>query len=214
MTSTTTTNGNGDHNDNDNDDDNDDERWHGHGHGYSMVEQQQQQQQQQLPPVSQSSQLRGDVVGNDSDSDHHEDDLWSFPNELLREPQMKALVEECETRDKAATTGRSNSGARARARARACDRDNNNNNGNYDNNIDNDDCDDNDDDDDDDCPPSWTSRCVVCLEQSATHAMVPCGHLCLCAECTVRSFSKAICGTPSCPVCRQPLSMVLRIFVP
>jgi hypothetical protein len=46
--------------------------------------------------------------------------------------------------------------------------------------------------------------CVICLSAGRSHAMVPCGHLCLCARCAPRA------GT-HCPVCRS-LGMVCRIY--
>jgi len=52
------------------------------------------------------------------------------------------------------------------------------------------------------------NNCVVCLESKATMALVPCGHLSLCQEC-----SSNLDGL-RCPVCRQPSESMLHIFMP
>ena len=49
--------------------------------------------------------------------------------------------------------------------------------------------------------------CVVCLEEPNTHAMVPCGHLCVCAACSQKI------GKTACPVCREPVQMVMKIYM-
>ena len=50
------------------------------------------------------------------------------------------------------------------------------------------------------------SFCVVCLDSEATHAMVPCGHLCVCSDC----------GDPTrlynCPMCRGRIERIMKIF--
>ena len=38
--------------------------------------------------------------------------------------------------------------------------------------------------------------CVICLEHASTHVAVPCGHFCLCADCTK--------DLALCPMCRAP----------
>lgn len=51
--------------------------------------------------------------------------------------------------------------------------------------------------------------CVICLDQAASYAFVPCGHRCVCASCTQRL-------PPShrgrCPQCRQASSDLIRIW--
>eukprot|EP00929_Paragymnodinium_shiwhaense_P060102 TRINITY_DN30051_c0_g1_i1.p1 TRINITY_DN30051_c0_g1~~TRINITY_DN30051_c0_g1_i1.p1 ORF type:complete len:574 (+),score=105.45 TRINITY_DN30051_c0_g1_i1:172-1893(+) len=51
--------------------------------------------------------------------------------------------------------------------------------------------------------------CVVCLERPADTAVVPCGHMCGCGQCL-----QAIQGTPAaqCPLCRGPVTSVIKIF--
>ena len=50
-----------------------------------------------------------------------------------------------------------------------------------------------------------TAECAICWDGEAEYAVVPCGHRCLCANC-----SKAV---SECPVCRGEIAAVLRIFV-
>ena len=48
------------------------------------------------------------------------------------------------------------------------------------------------------------SRCVICLTDLATHAMYPCGHLCVCEECVLYFKFK-------CHLCRQPADALVKI---
>jgi len=50
-----------------------------------------------------------------------------------------------------------------------------------------------------------TTECAICLDDEAEYAAVPCGHRCLCANC-----SKTV---SECPVCRTRMTAVLRVFV-
>jgi hypothetical protein len=47
--------------------------------------------------------------------------------------------------------------------------------------------------------------CVVCLDAVSDHAVMPCGHVCLCAGCAP--------GMTDCPVCRAPAGEVRRMFL-
>jgi len=47
--------------------------------------------------------------------------------------------------------------------------------------------------------------CAVCMEKPATIAMVPCGHLCCCADCSQR--------LETCPVCRAPVVKTQVIYM-
>ena len=49
--------------------------------------------------------------------------------------------------------------------------------------------------------------CVVCLDAQRTHACVPCGHRCLCMSCASRGL-----GADRCPLCREPVQSVIRMF--
>ncbi len=50
-------------------------------------------------------------------------------------------------------------------------------------------------------------ECVVCVENSQSHVIVPCFHLCLCEDC-VDVVKKA--GT--CPICRGEIKEIKKIF--
>lgn len=52
------------------------------------------------------------------------------------------------------------------------------------------------------------ASCVACMSGRRAFAMVPCGHRCLCAECG----EKIIAGQQACPICRGPISGVLRVY--
>jgi len=56
-----------------------------------------------------------------------------------------------------------------------------------------------------------TGMCVLCLDNRADSAVVPCGHMCGCHECllAVKSSAKA-----ECPMCRGPMSSIIRIYRP
>ena len=49
-------------------------------------------------------------------------------------------------------------------------------------------------------------KCVVCLEEEANHMLMPCAHLCMCADCAMRMEGK-------CPVCRAP-GRAVRVYTP
>jgi len=53
------------------------------------------------------------------------------------------------------------------------------------------------------------SECVVCQDERADHAFVPCGHKCLCKVCDLKL--KRI-GDYLCPLCRQPATRTLKIY--
>jgi len=62
-------------------------------------------------------------------------------------------------------------------------------------------------DDDKDLP----SQCVICCDGECTHALIPCGHLCLCDEC-VRLIMDDAESLSLCPVCREPSSKAIRVY--
>lgn len=51
--------------------------------------------------------------------------------------------------------------------------------------------------------------CVVCLENDATHAFIPCGHMVVCSACAPRLLGQ----NKTCPVCRAPPNSVTRIWL-
>ena len=46
--------------------------------------------------------------------------------------------------------------------------------------------------------------CVVCLDESPSHVIVPCGHVCVCDIC--------ISSLNHCPLCRVEITQTLRVF--
>ena len=49
-------------------------------------------------------------------------------------------------------------------------------------------------------------ECVVCLERVSTHALMPCGHRCVCEKCA------QILNNRACPICRTLVEKAVRIF--
>ena len=50
------------------------------------------------------------------------------------------------------------------------------------------------------------ASCVVCLDEPKTHALVPCGHQCVCGPC-----GRRLVGT-ICPICRAVVTMHMQVF--
>ena len=48
--------------------------------------------------------------------------------------------------------------------------------------------------------------CVVCLDEAKSHALVPCGHKCVCGPCGERL------AQGHCPVCRTAVTMSMRVW--
>ncbi len=57
--------------------------------------------------------------------------------------------------------------------------------------------------------PPGAPLCSVCLALPTSHAVVPCGHECLCSECAQTVQQRNVSG---CPVCRGRIQMIIRIF--
>ena len=53
------------------------------------------------------------------------------------------------------------------------------------------------------------AKCVVCLEKNADTAVIPCGHMCGCGDC-LQMISES--ANPQCPLCRGPMTSVIRIY--
>ena len=51
--------------------------------------------------------------------------------------------------------------------------------------------------------------CVVCDERAREFALVPCGHLCLCASCRPLVLGAS---APTCPLCRADCESALRVY--
>jgi hypothetical protein len=58
-------------------------------------------------------------------------------------------------------------------------------------------------------PDSEETMCVVCFDAPKDHAIVPCGHMCVCARCA-EQLTKT--RTPMCPVCRGPIIQTMKVF--
>jgi len=48
-------------------------------------------------------------------------------------------------------------------------------------------------------------NCVVCSKNENTHVFVPCGHLCVCADCVPHTKKR-------CPVCQLPATHVMKLY--
>jgi hypothetical protein len=53
-------------------------------------------------------------------------------------------------------------------------------------------------------PPVIDNECRVCFTNAIETALIPCGHSCLCMTCAARCVS--------CPICRQRVQQVLKIY--
>jgi len=51
--------------------------------------------------------------------------------------------------------------------------------------------------------------CAICMAASKTHAFVPCGHRCVCADCGQAIVKQTL---ATCPICRAVVEHVLQIF--
>jgi E3 ubiquitin-protein ligase MUL1 len=51
--------------------------------------------------------------------------------------------------------------------------------------------------------------CVVCLRKRRKAAFIPCGHLVCCCKCALRMEREA---EPLCPMCRQDIRYMIRIY--
>jgi hypothetical protein len=53
------------------------------------------------------------------------------------------------------------------------------------------------------------TKCIICMTNAKTQAMIPCGHLCLCLSCLPNVIDS---DKPQCPMCREILTGSLRVF--
>jgi protein neuralized len=58
-------------------------------------------------------------------------------------------------------------------------------------------------------PDAEETQCVVCFDAPKDHAIVPCGHVCVCARCA-EQLTKT--RTPTCPVSREPIIQTMKLF--
>lgn len=59
--------------------------------------------------------------------------------------------------------------------------------------------------------PEW-QRCVVCLVRNREVIVLPCGHVCLCADCMVLINQQSE-RQRNCPMCRHRIEQIARAFV-
>jgi len=53
-------------------------------------------------------------------------------------------------------------------------------------------------------------HCKICWEAPNTHIFVPCGHMCVCLQCSHRVMSR----NRKCPVCKQSVTLAMEVFLP
>ena len=58
-------------------------------------------------------------------------------------------------------------------------------------------------------PDAEETQCVVCFDAPKDHAIVPCGHVCVCEACA-EQLTKT--RTPMCPVCREPIQQTMLLI--
>jgi hypothetical protein len=58
-------------------------------------------------------------------------------------------------------------------------------------------------------PSAQVSDCVICHDNEAVQAIVPCGHHCLCDSCATQIMSHVL---KSCPLCREEIQMTIKIY--
>ena len=57
-------------------------------------------------------------------------------------------------------------------------------------------------------PPLEIIPCAICLAETRTHAVIPCGHKCLCSHCAT-----VLQGGPlRCPLCQSRFDSIVQIF--
>jgi hypothetical protein len=54
--------------------------------------------------------------------------------------------------------------------------------------------------------------CVICLSAVPTHAIIPCGHQCVCAACAEELCNSGWGARGLCPMCRGSIQATIRIF--
>eukprot|EP00095_Tigriopus_kingsejongensis_P000730 maker-scaffold1526_size37455-snap-gene-0.12 protein:Tk00730 transcript:maker-scaffold1526_size37455-snap-gene-0.12-mRNA-1 annotation:"GK11419" len=59
--------------------------------------------------------------------------------------------------------------------------------------------------------PSQAAECTICLERRVDCAVYRCGHMCMCYSCAMVQWKGPNGGY--CPLCRQPIMDVMRIYV-
>lgn len=52
------------------------------------------------------------------------------------------------------------------------------------------------------------SECSICLDETVTHTLVPCGHCCFCQSCA----NQLVKSSQKCPICRSSITMTMRLY--
>ncbi|CAL8106814.1 unnamed protein product [Orchesella dallaii] len=69
--------------------------------------------------------------------------------------------------------------------------------------------------------PNGRGMCIICVERERNTAFTKCGHICMCYNCATtyknppKTQGSTVVGRRSrslCPICRQPISSILKIF--
>lgn len=55
------------------------------------------------------------------------------------------------------------------------------------------------------------NECIICMDNPKELACVPCGHRCMCKQCS-QQFLTSSSENPQCPVCRTTITQTLQIF--
>jgi hypothetical protein len=58
-------------------------------------------------------------------------------------------------------------------------------------------------------PDAEETMCVVCMDAAKDRAVRPCMHVCVCETCAQLLMLER---TPRCPVCREPIQHIERVF--
>jgi hypothetical protein len=58
-------------------------------------------------------------------------------------------------------------------------------------------------------PDAEETQCVVCMDAAKDRAVRPCMHVCVCETCAQLLMMEK---TPRCPVCREPIQHIERVF--
>lgn len=58
------------------------------------------------------------------------------------------------------------------------------------------------------CETSSKDVCVICQHEEVSMVIVPCGHACLCAACSLSVMD----NTKQCPLCRAAIREIIKIY--
>lgn len=61
-------------------------------------------------------------------------------------------------------------------------------------------------------PLTANNECIICIQETRTHAFVPCGHMCICQTCAQRPEMYNKKKEILCPVCRKKSFIIMKVF--